>query len=194
MGINPILALQGALGVLTAVFVAGLERRGRGSPADSGTAALPRHRCAPADVHRSRHRSAHEFLRHARHRLVRHDDRALSIPAARARRLIPGTLNVGHTLPTIAQAFIYTTIVQVDVLTLFAMIVAAVARRVARRRRRRALAERRVQIGMGAALLGAAALMLMTQLNLVPRRRRRAGVRGAKLVDRRVGATSCLAR
>jgi len=37
-------------------------------------------------------------------------------------RLIPGTLNAGHTLPTIAQAFIYTSIIEVDVLTLFAMI------------------------------------------------------------------------
>ena len=41
-------------------------------------------------------------------------------------RLIPGTLNVGHTLPTIAQAFIYTSVIPVDVLTLFAMIAAAV--------------------------------------------------------------------
>ena len=31
--------------------------------------------------------------------------------------LIPGTLNVGHTLPTIAQALIYTTIIEVDMLT-----------------------------------------------------------------------------
>src|SRR5215467_15377978 len=33
-------------------------------------------------------------------------------------RLIPGTLNVGHTLPTIAQAFIYTVAIQVDPWTL----------------------------------------------------------------------------
>ena len=35
-----------------------------------------------------------------------------------ADRLIPGTLNVGHTIPTIAQAFIYTSVIPVDVLTL----------------------------------------------------------------------------
>src|SRR3954464_1211011 len=40
-------------------------------------------------------------------------------------KLIPGTLNVGHTLATIAQAFIYTTIVPVDPKTLLLMIVAA---------------------------------------------------------------------
>ena len=41
-------------------------------------------------------------------------------------RIIPGTLNVGHTLPTIVQAFIFTAIIPVDVLTLFRMIAAAV--------------------------------------------------------------------
>ena len=29
-------------------------------------------------------------------------------------RLIPGTLNVGHAIPTIAQALIYTTLIEVD--------------------------------------------------------------------------------
>src|ERR1700716_1528060 len=42
-------------------------------------------------------------------------------------RLIPGTLNVGHTLPTIAQAFIYTRLVPVESTTLVLMIAAAVA-------------------------------------------------------------------
>ncbi len=41
-------------------------------------------------------------------------------------RIIPGTLNAGHTLPTIAQAFIYISVIPVDVLTLFSMITAAV--------------------------------------------------------------------
>src|SRR5216110_1610751 len=41
-------------------------------------------------------------------------------------RLIPGTLNVGHTLPTIAQAYIFTKLVPVDSTTLILMIVAAV--------------------------------------------------------------------
>jgi hypothetical protein len=43
--------------------------------------------------------------------------------------LIPGTLNVGHALPTIAQALIYTTIIEVDMLTLITMIIASVAGR-----------------------------------------------------------------
>ena len=57
--------------------------------------------------------------------------------------MIPGTLNVGHALPTIAQAFIFIAIVAVDPRTLIAMIAAVGARRVARRRRRRALAAAR---------------------------------------------------
>jgi uncharacterized membrane protein YfcA len=83
-------------------------------------------------------------------------------------KLIPGTLNVGHTLPTIAQAFIYTQIIPVDRATLVMMIVAAClgsylgAGIVARWPRRK------IQIGMGLALLGAAVLMLMTQLQLFP--------------------------
>ena len=39
---------------------------------------------------------------------------------------IPGTLNVGHTLPTITQAFIFTQIVPVESKTLILMIAASV--------------------------------------------------------------------
>lgn len=96
-------------------------------------------------------------------------------------RIIPGTLNAGHTLPTIAQAFIYTSIIEVDILTLFSMIAASVvgawlgAGVVARWPRRN------VQIGMGCALLAAATLMFMTQLNLFPGGGDTLGVRGARL-------------
>ena len=41
-------------------------------------------------------------------------------------RVIPGTLNVGNTLPTVAQAFIYIAIIQVDMRTLIGLIAAAV--------------------------------------------------------------------
>ena len=96
-------------------------------------------------------------------------------------RIIPGTLNAGHTLPTVAQAFIYTAVIPVDVLTLVAMIAAAVlgawlgAGVVAR------WPKRKVQIGMGGALLAAATFMLMRQLNWFPPGSEEIGVRGAKL-------------
>ncbi len=41
--------------------------------------------------------------------------------------LIPGTLNVGHALPTIAEAFVFIAIVEVEPLTLAGMIAASVA-------------------------------------------------------------------
>jgi uncharacterized membrane protein YfcA len=97
-------------------------------------------------------------------------------------RIIPGTLNVGHALPTVVQTFIYTTIIPVDVPTLFSMIGASIfgawfgAGIVAR------LPKRNVQIGMGVALLVAAGLMFMTQLKLFPGGGDALGVSGFKLV------------
>src|SRR6516162_6696949 len=41
-------------------------------------------------------------------------------------QFIPGTLNIGHSIPTIAETFIYTVIIQVDVTTLFSMIAASI--------------------------------------------------------------------
>lgn len=81
---------------------------------------------------------------------------------------IPGTLNIGYALPTVAQALIYMTIVQVDVLTLVLMIGAAIvgawlgAGVVAKWPRRN------IQIGMGICLIGAAGLMAMTALKIAP--------------------------
>ncbi len=96
-------------------------------------------------------------------------------------RIVPGTLNVGHTLPTLAQAFIYIAIIEVDVVTLALMIAAAVAGAwlgagvVARWPRRK------VQVGMGLCLLGAATLMLMTQLKVVPGGGEALNLEGTKL-------------
>ena len=97
-------------------------------------------------------------------------------------RIIPGTLNVGHALPTVVQTFIYTSIIPVDVPTLFSMIGASIlgawlgAGLVARWPRRT------VQIGMGMALLVAAGLMFMTQMKLFPGGGEALGVAGLKLV------------
>jgi uncharacterized membrane protein YfcA len=88
---------------------------------------------------------------------------------------IPGTLNVGHTLPTIAEALIYIGIVKVDPLTLVSLIASAIAGSwlgagvVARWPRRY------VQIGMGAALLAAAALFI---INFHPSQGRVLGLTG----------------
>jgi uncharacterized membrane protein YfcA len=81
---------------------------------------------------------------------------------------IPGTLNVGHTLPTVIQALVFIVAIHVEPLTLTLMIAAACAGAwfgagvVAR------LGRRKVQVGMGIALLGAAAVVLAQLLALVP--------------------------
>ena len=66
---------------------------------------------------------------------------------------IPGTLNVGHVLPTVVQAIIYTQIVEVEFTTLALHDRGRVRRRVARRGRRRGLAapQRADRHGPGAA-------------------------------------------
>ncbi len=96
-------------------------------------------------------------------------------------KLIPGTLNVGHTLPTIAQAFIYTSIVPVDPKTLVLMIAAACAGSWLGVEVVVHWPKRRIQIGMALALLGAAVLMLMTQLDLFPGGGATMGLSGARL-------------
>ena len=79
-------------------------------------------------------------------------------------RLIPGTLNVGHTLPTVAEAFIYTAVIAVDPKTLILMIIAAVAGAYLGAGVVASWPKRKVQIGMGSALLAAAALFTYKNL------------------------------
>ncbi len=79
-------------------------------------------------------------------------------------KLIPGTLNVGHTLPAITQAFIYTAAIDVDPLTLILMIVSAVAGAWIGAGVVASWPKRQIQLGMGAALLVAAALFAWRNL------------------------------
>ncbi len=96
--------------------------------------------------------------------------------------LIPGTLNVGHALPTITQAIIFTTAIAVAPLTLVSMVAAAVAGSylgagvVAR------LPRRAIQIGMGVALLVAAALFVMKIVGVLPSGGNALGLSGGVLV------------
>ena len=94
---------------------------------------------------------------------------------------IPGTLNVGHTLATLAQAYIFIAIVQVDMTTLVLMIVAACmgswlgAGFVSRASRRK------IQIAMGFALLAAATLFLLQIFGVTPPSGNTEGLGGWKL-------------
>jgi uncharacterized membrane protein YfcA len=82
---------------------------------------------------------------------------------------IPGTLNVGHALPTLLEAFLFIAIVQVDVVTLVLLMAAAVVGAWFGAGIVASWPRRWVQIGMGIALLAAASFFLMTNLNLFPR-------------------------
>src|SRR5260370_19509878 len=81
---------------------------------------------------------------------------------------IPGTLNVGHTPPTILEAFLFMAVVQVDMLTLVLLIGGAVVGAWLGAGIVAGWPRRKVQIGMGAALLAAASFFLMANLNLFP--------------------------
>lgn len=94
---------------------------------------------------------------------------------------IPGTLNVGVTIPGMLEACIYVAVVDVDVVTLALMIAASAAGAWLGAGAVSRWPRRRIQIGMGIALLVTAAFGLMAQLHLVPGGGARLGLSGAKL-------------
>ena len=95
---------------------------------------------------------------------------------------IPGTLNIGITLPGVVEGLIYMSVVDVDVKTLTLMIVAAAAGSwfgaglVSRWPRRT------IQIGMGITLLVTACFLLLTQLHVLPVGGDLLGLTGCKLL------------
>jgi uncharacterized membrane protein YfcA len=101
--------------------------------------------------------------------------------------IIPGTLNVGHTLPTIAQAFIYIAIIDVDMKTLILMIAASVLGAWLGAGVVAGWSRRNVQIGMGCALLAAAVLLLLKIFGIAPTGTGTYGLEGPLLVTGLVG-------
>ena len=95
---------------------------------------------------------------------------------------IPGTLNVGHALPTVVQALIYTTIVEVEFTTLVLLIVAAIAGSWIGAGIVAGLDRGAIQRGMGIALLVAAVLMTLTALDRFPGGGTALALSGGKLV------------
>jgi uncharacterized membrane protein YfcA len=75
--------------------------------------------------------------------------------------IIPGTLNVGYIMQTLAQALIYISIIQVDFWTLVLMIAAAVAGAWLGAGIVSHWPRRKIQIGMGCCLLGASAVIAL---------------------------------
>jgi uncharacterized membrane protein YfcA len=97
-------------------------------------------------------------------------------------RLIPGTMNVGNTIPTVAQAFIFMTAVDVDPLTLVSMSLAAPTGAVLGAGVVSKMSRPRIQLGMGLGLMVVALIILAGLLNLLPLGGEANGLTGWKLV------------
>jgi uncharacterized membrane protein YfcA len=83
-------------------------------------------------------------------------------------RVIPGTLNVGHALPVVAQALIFLTVVEVAPLTLISMMLSSTLGAVIGAGVVCKLPVDKIRIGLGAALLVVAIAMLAGVLNIMP--------------------------
>jgi uncharacterized membrane protein YfcA len=97
-------------------------------------------------------------------------------------RLIPGTMNVGNTFPTVAEALIFMSAVHVDPATLVAMSLAAPAGSVLGAGVVARLPRRKIQLGMGFGLGIVAAFMLGGLLRWFPMGGEAVGLAGGKLV------------
>jgi len=82
-------------------------------------------------------------------------------------RLIPGTLNVSHTLPVGLEALLFLTVIDVEILTLSLMILAAVSGAIIGAGFVVGFREKTVQLVMGIALLLTFLLMVFGQLGLI---------------------------
>ena len=102
-------------------------------------------------------------------------------------KLIPGTLNVCHTIPVVFEAFIFTTVIKVDSITLISLLGAAVVGSYVGAGIISKMDERKIQIVMGFALVVTAILMLLAQLKLMPCGGNATGLTGVKLVIGVVG-------
>lgn len=95
---------------------------------------------------------------------------------------LPGTMIVGLTLPVAAQALIFITVVQIDTTMLALMIATALAGGWLGAGVVSQLPRRRIQAGMGTALLVAALFMVLSQLGLMPGGGEGLGLTGPRLL------------
>jgi uncharacterized membrane protein YfcA len=96
-------------------------------------------------------------------------------------RVIPGTMNVGDTIPTVAQAFIFMTAVKVEPLTLVAMSAAAPIGAILGAGVVARMSRPKIQLGMGIGLAAVALIILAGLLALLPLGGEAAGLAGWKL-------------
>lgn len=80
---------------------------------------------------------------------------------------LPGTLNVGHSIPVVIEAFIFIAVVDVEPMTLFSLIAAAIAGSFIGSKFVSQLPEKKVQFFVGWALLATAVLMGLQQAGVL---------------------------
>lgn len=102
-------------------------------------------------------------------------------------RVMPGTLNVAHTIPVVLEALIFITIIEVDPITLVSMLASATlgawlgAGVVAK------LPEKKIQLFMGIALFVTAFIMLAGKMGWMPGGGEAIGLTGGALIAGNIG-------
>ena len=100
---------------------------------------------------------------------------------------LPGFLNVGCCLPVMCEAFIFTTVIEVDPVTLFSMLIAAAVGSYVGAGIISKMDEAKIQLVMGLALLATAVLMFCSKMGYMPGGGDAIGLSGAKLAIGVVG-------
>ena len=96
-------------------------------------------------------------------------------------QIIPGTMNVGNTIPTVTQAFIFMTAVKVEPFTLVSMSLAAPIGAILGAGVVAKMSRPKIQLGMGIGLLAVALIILVGLLKLMPLGGEAIGLTGWKL-------------
>lgn len=97
-------------------------------------------------------------------------------------RVLPGTLNVSNTLPVLIQAIIFITVVEVEPVTLVAMLLAAAAGAILGAGIVSKLSEKKIRLVMGVALLITASFMFANKMNWIQGGGTAIGLYNTKLV------------
>lgn len=80
---------------------------------------------------------------------------------------LPGTLNVAHTLPVLAEAFLFLAAVEVEGITLFSMVISAIIGALVGARVINRFSEKKIQIVMGFCLIVTALIMAAKQMGWI---------------------------
>ena len=102
-------------------------------------------------------------------------------------RVLPGTLNVSHTIPVVMEAFIFIKVIEVEPVTLISMLAAATIGAYAGAGVVSKMDEKKVQMFMAVALLVTVALMVAGQIGIMPGGGEAIGLTGGKLIAAVVG-------